>query len=336
MIELNGGYNAHAESALLAAQNIGVQLSARPETGHRRMVVGEFEKLSHDCHRDVAQRALIAPRNSSRDVDKPMLKFLVFSDIHLVDTGATSHGLDTHSRFSAGIDWVNTHHADADFCVLAGDLADLGFQGATEPYQRLKDQVARLTVPCHITIGNHDNRDTFLAFFGEGLRAETGCIDKVIDAKGHRTILLDSVVEGPEHTHGGALSRAQLEWLAARLGEHPGPVNVILHHHANPLHTMVDRIRLEAPEAFAEVLKTHGDIRQVIAGHVHYTSTAMWHGIPFTTLAGSHYGVTVPLNGAERKIDRLWGPAQMAVVLCDDDQTLVHFENYLDGNPVLS
>lgn len=265
-----------------------------------------------------------------------MLKFLVFSDLHLVDTGETSHGLDTYTRFAAGVDWVNTHHSDADFVVLAGDLADLGFKGATEPYKRLKSLVDRFTVPCHITVGNHDNRDSFVAHFGEETRAETGCIDKVVDAKGHRTILLDSVVEGEEHTHGGALSQVQLDWLGARLAEHPGPVNVVLHHHANPLHTMVDRIRLDNPEAFAEVLKTHGDIRQVIAGHVHYTSTAMWHGIPFTTLAGSHYNVTVPLNGSGRKIDRLWGPAQMAVVLCEEDQTLVHFENYLDPNPVLS
>lgn len=264
-----------------------------------------------------------------------MLKFIVFSDIHLVDEGETSLGLDTYRRFATGVDWVNAHHADADFCVLAGDLADLGFKGARKPYERLKHLVSRFSVPCHVTIGNHDNRDTFVEHFGEGTRAETGCIDTVIDAKGHRTILLDSVVEDAEHTHGGALSEVQLAWLKARLDEHDGPVNVILHHHANPLHTAVDRIRLDAPEAFVKVLKTHGDIRQVIAGHVHYTSTAMWHGIPFTTLAGSHYNVTVPTHD-QRPVDRLWGPAQMAVVLCNQDQTLVHFENYLDGNPVLS
>ncbi|MEL6572407.1 MAG: metallophosphoesterase [Pseudomonadota bacterium] len=264
-----------------------------------------------------------------------MLKFLVLSDIHLVDEGKTSHGLDTYKRLEAGIEAINAHHADADFCILAGDLADLGYEGATEPYQRLKDLVDQLTVPCHITIGNHDNRETFLSYFGEDLRAETGGVDKIIDVKGHRTILLDSVVETEEHTHGGALSAAQLSWLSDRLGEHDGPVNVVLHHHANPLHTMVDRIRLAEPDAFVEVLKTHSDIRQVIAGHVHYTSTALWHGIPFTTIAGSHYGVTVPLNG-DRKVDRLWGPAQMAIVLGEDDQTLVHFDNYLDGNPILS
>ncbi len=266
--------------------------------------------------------------------EKHMLKFLVLSDLHLVDENETSHGLDTHLRMQKAIDWINAHHADADFCVLAGDLADIGFKGAVDPYHRLKALVDQMAVPCHITIGNHDNRDTFLSVFGEELRAETGCVDKVIDAKGYRVILLDSVVEGDDHTHGGQLSLRQFDWLEARLAEHDGPVAVVLHHHANPLHVKVDRIILEDGEKFAQVLKTHKDVRQVIAGHVHFTSCGLWHGIPFTTLAGNHYNVTVPLK-ADAKVDRLWGPAQMAVVLGDEAQTLVHFDNYLEGNAVL-
>ena len=264
-----------------------------------------------------------------------MLKFLVLSDLHLVDEGDTSHGLDTFARLEAGITAINARYGDADFCVLAGDLADSGFKGATEPYDRLKTLVEKLDFPCHITIGNHDDRAAFLSAFGSELKAETGYVDKVIDAKGHRIIVLDSVL-GPdveEYHHGGHLAQEQLDWLSARLSEHSGPVVVILHHHANPLHTAVDRIILENGADFAEVLKQHGDIRQVIAGHVHYTSTGIWHGIPFTTLAGSHYNVTVPLDGT--KPARLWGPAQMAVVIADETQTLVHFDNYMDANPVL-
>lgn len=264
-----------------------------------------------------------------------MLKFIVLSDLHLVEEGETSQGLDTHARLEAGFDYINARHGDADFCILAGDLADTGFKGAVQPYDRLKTLVGKLNMPCHITIGNHDNRDTYLSIFGQEERAETGCIDKVIDAKGYRVIVLDSVVEDEDHTHGGQLSARQLEWLKARLAEHEGPVVVVLHHHANPLHTRVDRIIMEDGKAFADALNTHADVRQVIAGHVHYTSAGMWHGIPFTTLAGSHYNVTVPLDD-ETKIDRLWGPAQMAVVLGDADQTLVHFDNYMDGNLVLS
>lgn len=264
-----------------------------------------------------------------------MLKFLVLSDLHLVDEEATSHGLDTFLRMRRAVDWINANHADADFCVLAGDLADLGFKGAVAPYERLKTLLTELQVPCHITIGNHDNRETFLSVFGEDKRAETGCIDTVIDAKDYRVILLDSVVEGDDHTHGGQLSERQLDWLQARLDDHSGPVVVVLHHHANPLHVRVDRIMLQDGDRLASVLKSHGDIRQVIAGHVHFTSCGIWHGIPFTTLAGNHYNVTVPLD-PEAKVDDLWGPAQMAVVLGDAAQTLVHFDNFLDGNPVLA
>jgi 3',5'-cyclic-AMP phosphodiesterase len=105
-----------------------------------------------------------------------MLKFIIFSDIHLVDGGETSLGLDIYRRFATGVDWVNAHHTDADFCVLAGDLADHGFKGAREPCRRLKELVSRLSIPCHVTIENHH---TFVEYFGANTRAETGCIDKV-------------------------------------------------------------------------------------------------------------------------------------------------------------
>lgn len=261
-----------------------------------------------------------------------MLKFIVLSDLHLVDQGKTSHGLDTYTRLEMGIHAINERHDDADFCLLAGDLADLGFDGAVEPYNRLKELLSRLVVPYHITIGNHDRRSTFASVFGDNLLAETGFVDKAIDAKGYRVIMLDSVIE---ESHGGHLDSSQLEWLRARLAEHQGPVVVVLHHHANPLHTNVDEIILDNGIDFVNVLKTHNDIRQIIAGHVHYTSCGLWHGLPFTTVAGTHYNVTIPLKDG-LKTDRLWGPAQIAVVLGDEKQTLVHFDNFLDANPVLS
>ena len=258
-----------------------------------------------------------------------MLKFVILSDLHLVKESALSHGLDTTARLKAGIEAINARHGDADFCVLAGDLADLG---EVEAYHRLKACLDVLEIPVHITIGNHDDRNTFIDVFGSEHLCATGFVDKVIDHKGQRVILLDSAVTGQ---HGGRLEKEQLNWLADRLAEVPQiPVTVVLHHHANPLYTKVDRIILENGPELVAVLKAHRQVRQVIAGHVHYTSTALWHGIPFTTLAGGHYNVTIPLESAA-EMERLFGPAQMAVVLSDTTQTLVHFDNYLDANPVL-
>lgn len=259
------------------------------------------------------------------------LKLLILSDLHLVPEGGLSQGLDTAERLRQGVAAINAEHADADHVVLAGDLAD---QGEPEAYARLKEILADLKVPATLTIGNHDDRATFLAEMGAEHAAETGYVDRALDVKGHRVIVLDSVA--PEGA-GGHLAPEQLAWLGARLDEAVDlPVIVVVHHHANPLGTHVDRIMLENGAAFLEVLERHPDIRQVIAGHVHYTSTALWHGIPFTTMAGSHYSVTVPEAGSAIPVSRLYGPAQMAVVYSDADQTLVHFHNYLDGNAVLS
>jgi 3',5'-cyclic-AMP phosphodiesterase len=249
----------------------------------------------------------------------------------LLADGVLSLGLDTTDRLRAGVAAINARHADADFVVIAGDLADLGERAA---YETLQEVLSPLTMPCHITIGNHDNRPVFLDVFGAEHASPTGFVDKVIDAKGQRIILLDSAIEFGRHD--GRLEPSQLVWLADRLAEAADrPVIVILHHHANPLYTAVDEIILENGPAFAEVLRTHPDVRQVIAGHVHYASTAIWKGLPFTTLSGGHYNVTIPLGQPAGEPDRLTGPAQMAVVLTDAEQTLVHFDNYLDDHAVI-
>lgn len=260
------------------------------------------------------------------------LKFVVLSDLHLLADGKLSHGLDTTERLRAGVAAINARHQDADFVALAGDLADLGERAA---YETLRELLSELSPPVHITIGNHDSRETFLNVFGQGEASETGFVDKVVDAKGQRIILLDSAIEFGRHD--GRLEPAQLDWLAARLDEAADrPVIVILHHHANPLSTAVDEIILENGPAFAEILSAHGDVRQVIAGHVHYPSTAIWRGIPFTTLSGGHYNVTIPLGRPWTQPQILSGPAQMAVVLTDPEQTLVHFDNYLDESRIIA
>ena len=160
--------------------------------------------------------------------------------------------------------------------------------------------------------------------------AETGNVDKVIDIKGYRIIVLDSSEPGRVD---GVLEAGQIAWLRARLAEAlDRPVIVILHHNANALHIESDDIRMLEPDAFLDALATHPDIRQVIAGHVHLTSTAMWRGIPFTTLAGGHYSVGFNVDQPGAPYKRLTGPGQMAVVVATEDRTTVLFEDFIDGN----
>lgn len=258
------------------------------------------------------------------------LKFVVMSDLHVMPEGERSMTLDTGERLRLAVDAVIERHGDADFCILAGDLADLGQK---EAYEQLKSIIARLPIPVHITLGNHDNRPVFLDVFGDGFAAETGKVDKVIDIKGYRIILLDSSEPGRVD---GVLEDAQIGWLQARLAEAVDrPVIVVLHHNANALHIGSDSIRMLEPVAFISALKTHPDIRQVIAGHVHLTSTAIWHGLPFTTLAGGHYSVSFNVDRPEAPIRRIDGPGQMAVIVGTPDRTTVLFDDFIDGNATI-
>jgi 3',5'-cyclic AMP phosphodiesterase CpdA len=252
------------------------------------------------------------------------MKFVVLSDLHLGPPGAAVNGLDPAVRLAAAVQAINRDHANADFVAIAGDLADLGEVAA---YEVLRDTLTALTVPWHLTLGNHDRPEAFQSVLGTELSDPEARVSKVIDLDGYRVILLDTTTPG---THGGALCDGRRNWLAARLDEVADrPVIVVMHHHANVLSLPVDEIPLADGAGFARLIKRHPDVRMVISGHVHLTTSGVWHGGPMTTLAGSHYSVNAHLPGIAGKQLRLEGQAQMAVVLADGDGVTVHFQDYL-------
>lgn len=251
------------------------------------------------------------------------LKFIVLSDLHLSAPGVPVNGLDTGTRTREALDAILRDHADAAFVLLAGDLAD---RGEVAAYRHLHDMIADLPMPVYLTLGNHDDRDAFLSVFGADRDDAAGRVSTAFDAGGHRIILLDTTEPG---LVGGRLCQGRLDWLAARLDEaEDRPVIVVQHHHANPLFLPVDEIILENAAEFVDVLSRHPEVRQVIAGHVHLPTSAVWKGLPMTTLAGSHYSVTPHVPGVPGRQRQLEGPAQMAVVLLHPEGVTVHFQDH--------
>jgi 3',5'-cyclic-AMP phosphodiesterase len=252
------------------------------------------------------------------------MKFIVLSDLHLGPPGTAVNGLDPAARLAEAVATINRDHPDAAFVALAGDLAD---QGEAAAYRLLADLLQPLSIPCHITLGNHDIPETFVDVFGAELMHPVGRVSKAIDLDGYRVILLDTTTPG---THGGALCDGRRDWLAARLDEaRDRAVIVVMHHHANRLSLPVDTISLADGSGFAALVKRHPDVRMVISGHVHLTTSGLWHGLPTATLAGSHYSVSPHLPGAAGNQLCLEGPAQMAVVLAETDGVTIHFQDYL-------
>ncbi len=81
--------------------------------------------------------------------------------IHLTDThlgcARTRYcmSLDPYARLKAAVQDISERHADADLCVVTGDLTH---HGLPEEYAAFREVIADLSVPVRLMIGNHDKR----------------------------------------------------------------------------------------------------------------------------------------------------------------------------------
>ena len=257
------------------------------------------------------------------------MKFVILSDLHIVPPGHDSHGVDTAARARRAVAELAANHADAEFCVLLGDLAD---HGAPEAYALLKEILGPLPMKQHFLLGNHDHRANFMSAFPDAAHAGDGFVQSVLDTPLGRFIFLDSHEVG--HVN-GVLCETRLAWLAARLDEARGtPVYVFVHHPPFSIGNWMDDIGLKSP-GLAAALKAHGDVRHIFSGHTHRHNSGVWHGIPFANVGAVHYNTGLKLGGIDDGITyRYPGLGYSSVVLLDDVQMVVHHNEFISpGEP---
>lgn len=223
---------------------------------------------------------------------------LHISDTHLLAGGERLYGsVDSERHLRALLDDVEASGGRPEAIVFTGDLADRGQPGAYAQLRSLVEPVAeRLGARIVWVMGNHDER----AAFRSGLRDEeptTAPVDDVVWIGGLRIIVLDSTVPGH---HYGDISESQLDWLAAELAS-PAPEGTILAMHHPPIPSVLDlavSVELRDQAGLAEVLEG-SDVRSILAGHLHYSSTATFAGIPVSVASASCYtqDLTVPVGG---------------------------------------
>jgi 3',5'-cyclic AMP phosphodiesterase CpdA len=171
--------------------------------------------------------------------------------------------------------------------VFTGDLTDLG---EPEAYRALRAAVEpwaeRLGAPVVWVAGNHDERPALRA----GLLDEEPSLDPVTgvwDLDGLRIIALDSTVPGWHH---GDLDAAQLDWLRDELAT-PAPLGTILALHHPPLPTHIpffDILELRDQPRLAAAI-AGSDVRAILAGHLHYSTSGTFAGVPVSVAAASCY-----------------------------------------------
>lgn len=254
------------------------------------------------------------------------LKFIQITDPHLAPRGNMLHGLDPIERLEACIADINRNHADAELCIICGDLAH---GGETETYREFRNCISALEPPVHLMVGNHDRRANLLQVFPETPQDENGFIQTTIDTSAGSFVLLDTVEEGKAW---GSFCEKRCAWLSRMLNAaQDKPVYLFMHHPPFQVGMYcVDRIGLGGHgESVGNIVKAHDDIRHLFFGHVHRPISGSWHGIPYSTLRGLNHQVPFEFGRVD-VVPKSHEPPAYAVVFLEPDQVTVHSHDYLD------
>jgi 3',5'-cyclic AMP phosphodiesterase CpdA len=255
-----------------------------------------------------------------------VLKFIHLTDTHLVAPGRSLYGTDPAWRLRQAIDAINAEHPDAAFTIVTGDLAHWG---ESEAYGALAEELARLRMPVHLAIGNHDDRAAFVRAFPQLPTSAGGWVQYAFEAGGLHHIVLDTNEPGVSW---GVFCPLRARWLADELARRPDrPVHLYLHHPPCPVGIpAMDRISLLDVQPLREVLLAHRErIRHLFFGHLHRPIAGSWLGMPLSTVRATNHQVALRLHDSAR-VAGSHEPAQFAVVLADAEQTIVHLHDFAD------
>ena len=135
------------------------------------------------------------------------MKIIQITDTHLMPRGTELHGLNPCERLEACIASINEFHADAELCIITGDLTDRGYRKA---YHDFREILQQLPMPFHPLIGNHDNREIFSEVFPEVPLDKYGFVQQVLETSLGSFLLLDTVEHGK---HWGSYCEKRGAWL---------------------------------------------------------------------------------------------------------------------------
>jgi 3',5'-cyclic AMP phosphodiesterase CpdA len=229
---------------------------------------------------------------------RPRHFLLHLSDPHLLGGPDPLYGVvDSEERLIQLFEEVKASGARPEAVIFTGDLAD---KGDPEAYVKLRAIVEPacqdLGAEVIWAMGNHDNR----ANLRKGLLDQPGNDDPLDHSyfiNGLRVITLDTSVPGFHH---GELDDSQLDWLAQEL-ETPAPDGTILALHHPPVPSVLDLsvlVELRDQASLAAVVRD-SDVRTILAGHLHYSTTASFAGVPVSVASASCYtqDLNVPVGG---------------------------------------
>ncbi len=255
------------------------------------------------------------------------MKLIHLTDTHLVAPPQTLFNIDPGARLARAIKSINTHHSDAELCLVTGDLTHWGEPAAFKLFTELMGQLA---CPWKAIPGNHDLRTEFMKAMPQTRTDTNGFIQFSLETSAGRFICLDTLDEGYPT---GLLCAARLEGLKSYLDEamrNHQKAYLFMHHAPFKVGiAALDKIRLMKAQDFSDALEGYTHIRHIFFGHLHRACHGSWRGIPFSTLKSTAHQSSLTLDPNTPLTSSYELPAY-AVVLIDPESVVIHDHSYME------
>lgn len=260
------------------------------------------------------------------------MKLIHLTDLHIAPAGMGEALEGAADRAALAIDLINKDHADAELCVITGDIV---YDPDETAYEMAADILSELTVPTISLLGNHDDRAMAQRLLPSIPKDRNGFAQGLVKTNRGVCVTLDTNANG---THAGAFCAHRQEWLKETLNAHPEPVWLFMHHapFATGLAAM-DTIGLDPgdAEALGDILTAHGRVEHLFFGHYHRPMSGQWRGIPFSSHRSMMLQCALDLTTRDH-VPAICEEPQFAIVTAQLGLTVVHYHDFASGKPVIS
>ncbi len=216
------------------------------------------------------------------------------TDLHIKRPGELAYGkVDTAAALQRLIVALQAFRPQCDLVVVTGDLVD---GGAPEEYAHLRELLSALQLPLIVCPGNHDHRASLRAAFADQAFATSVACNSLATLDDLTVLAVDTSTPGASH---GTLDDETLSWLERTLAEHRDrPVAIFLHH--PPFATGISHMdcqHLRSADALERMVREHGNVRHVAAGHVHRATFTQFAGTVASIAPAPNHAVGLDLEG---------------------------------------
>lgn len=236
--------------------------------------------------------AILAPHVLGKDAEDAET-WILFSDTHIsADTALEARGANMAENLTRCVNQALKSRQKPYGVLVNGDCAYL--DGQVGDYEAFAARVAPLReagVAVHCALGNHDDREHFLAAFTspDEPRPVAGKHVEVIRSARVNWVLLDSLDQ--VNSTPGVLGATQLGWLDRTLANLPDRPTFVMAHH-NPQGELAEGHKatgLTDSPALFEVLRRHAKVRAFLYGHTHHWLHTIDRGLHLLNLPPTAY-----------------------------------------------